>query len=75
VGKEKPLTYRERREWESLPGRIEALEQELAGVHLRMADPDFYKSDPEDIRRAVEASQRIPAEIEALYARWGELER
>jgi ATP-binding cassette subfamily F protein uup len=74
-GKGKPLSFRERREWEALPGRIEALEEELNLLHERMAAPEFFRGDPEAIRRATEESRRIPKEIEALYARWAELDR
>ncbi|MFV2008103.1 MAG: ATP-binding cassette domain-containing protein, partial [Longimicrobiales bacterium] len=36
-GKPKRLSYEERREWTSLPGQIEELEQELHKVHERLA--------------------------------------
>ncbi len=73
--KSKRRTYREEREWEALPARIEGLEATLEEVHRQMAAPEFYRGDPEEIRRVVEESQRLPAEIEALYARWEELDR
>jgi len=74
-GKNKRLTFNEKREWEALPGRIEALEEELSLLHERMSAPDFFKGDPEEIRKATEESQRLPEEIDALYSRWAELER
>jgi len=73
-GKPKRLSFNERREWEGLPGRIEALENELVLLHERMADPEFFKGDPEEIRKASEASQRFPEEIENLFSRWAELD-
>ena len=73
-GKPKRLSFNERREWEGLPGRIEALENELVLLHERMADPEFFKGDPEEIRKASEASQRLPEEIENLFFRWAELD-
>jgi len=73
--KSKRRTYREEREWEAIPARIEQLEASLEEVHRQMAAPEFYRGDPEEIRRVVEESQRLPAEIEALYARWEELDR
>jgi ATP-binding cassette subfamily F protein uup len=69
------LTFRERREREGLPDRIEALEEELRRIHERMAAPGFFKRDPEEIRTATEESQRLTEEIDALYARWAELDR
>ena len=74
-GTAKRLSFHERREWEALPGRIEALEGALRLLHERMAAPGFFKGDPEEIRKATEESQRLPGEIEGLYARWAELDR
>jgi ATP-binding cassette subfamily F protein uup len=74
-GKEKPLSFRERKEWEALPGRIESLEEALRLLHEKMSAPGFFQGNPDEIRRAAEESQRLPEEIEALYARWAELDR
>jgi ATP-binding cassette subfamily F protein uup len=68
------LSYRERQEWEALPGRIEALEGELGSVHEAMADPDFFKGDPEAIRDATLRSESLAKEIEEAYTRWAELD-
>ena len=68
------LTFAERKEWESLPGRIETLEAELGSLHARMADPGFFREGAEAIRAATERSQTIPPEIEAAFARWAELD-
>ena len=74
-GKEERLSFNERREREGLPDRIEALEEELGKLHERMAAPEFFKGDPEAIRRATERSRDLQEEIDALYARWAELDR
>jgi ATP-binding cassette subfamily F protein uup len=74
AGKPKRLNFNERREWEGLPGRIEELEKELVLLHERMGAPDFFKKDPEEIRKATEDSRRLPGEIEALFSRWAELD-
>ena len=70
----KKLTWAEKKEWEALPARIEALEAELEQLHTRMAAPDFFRSDPEEIRAATDRTQEIPGEIEVLFARWAELD-
>ncbi|MDX1763146.1 MAG: ATP-binding cassette domain-containing protein, partial [bacterium] len=41
--KERKLTYKEAKELEELPLRIETLEAELKEVHRLMADPSFYR--------------------------------
>jgi ATP-binding cassette subfamily F protein uup len=38
------LSYKERRELEALPGKIEALEVEQSELHRLMGDGDFYRS-------------------------------
>jgi ABC transport system ATP-binding/permease protein len=70
----KRLGYREGKEWERLPVLIEELERELAELHERMADPEFFRADPEAIREASARSQVLPLEIEAAYERWAELD-
>ncbi len=68
------LSYDQKKEWEALPGRIEALEGELETLHTTMADAAFYRGDAEDIRTATERAQTLPADIEAAYERWAELD-
>jgi ATP-binding cassette subfamily F protein uup len=70
----KKLSFAERKEWEALPARIEALEKELDAIHTRMGDPGFFREGADAIRAATERSQALPAEIEAAFARWAELD-
>ena len=72
---EKPLklTYAERSELDAIPARIEALERELAELHTLMIDPEFYKQDPEGMKRGVERARNVEVEIEAGFKRWAEL--
>lgn len=69
----KKLSYKEKREFEGLPERIETLENELAEVHATLADPDFYSGDSEVIRSTTERVATIEAEIERMMERWAEL--
>ncbi|GMR13102.1 MAG: ATP-binding cassette domain-containing protein [Gemmatimonadota bacterium] len=73
-GKPKRLSYKERQEWTSLPGRIEELEQELHEVHDRLADPAFFQGDPVEIRTVSRRATEIPEEIEQAFERWAELD-
>jgi ABC transport system ATP-binding/permease protein len=73
---EKPrkLSFKERRELEAMPERIEILESEQAALHARMADPSFYKEAGEEVAATQARLDAIEDELEAAYARWGELD-
>jgi ATP-binding cassette subfamily F protein uup len=70
----KKLSYRERRELDGLPARIEALEAEQGALGRTIADPAFYKEPPAAIAQALERVQQIERELADLYARWDALE-
>jgi ATP-binding cassette subfamily F protein uup len=72
--KPKKLTWKERREWEELPARIELLEAELRETHECMADPAFFQKPQEEIRPVIDRSQELPGEVDAAFARWAELD-
>ena len=68
------LTYKETRELEALEETIAALEDEKTAVEATLADPDFYKGDPEEIATTNRRLPAIGTELEAAYARWEALE-
>jgi ATP-binding cassette subfamily F protein uup len=67
-------TNKERQEYEALPGRIEALEQEQQRLSAEVAAPDFYKKPAAEITAAMARLDAIPAELLAAYARWDQLD-
>jgi ATP-binding cassette subfamily F protein uup len=67
-------TNRESAELASLPARIEQLETEQRSLEARMAEPDFYRSAPEEIARVSRRLQEIGAAIEVAFSRWSELD-
>ncbi len=67
-------TFKETRELEALPERIEALEQERDRLHADMADPAYFRAGAEAMQRDKERLSAIEAELTAAYARWEELE-
>jgi len=73
---EKPrrLSFKEQRELEVLPATIEQLEAEQAALHDKMADPLFYQGAGAEIGAAKHRLEQIGEELEAVYARWQELE-
>jgi len=68
------LTFREGKELEALPGRIEKFEQEQNGLYEQMATPVFYTSPGERISRAKARGEELSQELEGAYRRWLELE-
>ena len=68
------LSYKETRELEALPARIEALEVEQASITAALADPAVYR---EQGGRVAELQQRFEAvenELMACLTRWEDLE-
>lgn len=68
------LSYKEKRELETLPAAIEAQEVELEEVQTRLADPGLYKSDPDSVAGLSARLSELEGSLEAAYARWDELE-
>lgn len=68
------LSYKEKRELEELPGKIEILEAEQHELNRKMEDPAFYQQGSEVITNAVNRLEELHNELSALYQRWGELE-
>ncbi|MFP4080532.1 MAG: ABC transporter ATP-binding protein, partial [Ectothiorhodospira sp.] len=62
------------RELETLPGRIEALESELAALQQTLADPGFYQRPKEEIAATQGAMEEKERALAQAYARWEALE-
>ncbi len=76
--KERPrkLSFKEKRELEKLPERIDALEQEQVELHQQMANPDSYKEgDGSLIGTLKKRLEVIETELEVVYQRWEELDQ
>jgi len=75
-GKNKPakLSYKDQRELDELPKRIEALENEQEALHEQMADPSFYQQGGGDIATTKEKMEQVEADLAVAYERWEALE-
>jgi ABC transport system ATP-binding/permease protein len=69
------ISFKQRKELEEMPGRIVALETELAELQQQMSAPEFFKSPPEEVRRVADRAAQIPPELEAAFALWQELDQ
>jgi len=68
------LSYKDQRELDQLPERIESLEAELAARQAALADPALYREDGAKVAAAKAALASIEEMLATAYARWDELE-
>lgn len=68
------LSFREKKDLEELPGRIEALERELAGLGTLLGDGEIYRTDPGRVKAAQERYGLLEKDIADSYARWEDLD-
>ena len=73
---EKPekLSYKDQRELDGLPGKIEKLETEQTQLQATMGEPDFYQQSHERVTATLERMQAVEEELETCYGRWEALE-
>ncbi|HSN34434.1 MAG TPA: ATP-binding cassette domain-containing protein, partial [Ideonella sp.] len=67
------LSYKEQRELDELPGRIEALEAEQKALGEFLARPESYTAEPDRAMQAQTRHARIDDELLAAMERWEEL--
>ncbi len=72
--KPKKLSFNDKKELDSLPKKIEDLETQIAAIHEKMADPEFYKGDPAAISETSDKAQALDLQLQQAYTRWEELE-
>jgi ATP-binding cassette subfamily F protein uup len=69
------LSFKEQRELQELPARIEALEIEQTTLAARMNDPEYFKRDARELRIDQERTQVIESDLLELLERWDQLEK
>ena len=69
------LNYKERRELEALPERIETLEAEQEQLYEMLSDPELYRQEGEEIAQLQAKLARIAQALEDAYIRWEQLEQ
>jgi ATP-binding cassette subfamily F protein uup len=74
--KEKPrkLTFKEQKELDALPGRIEELDAEQRQLIATMGDPAFYRESGGKVAKTKARLEQVEKELAAAYQRWEELE-
>ena len=68
------LSYRDQRELDALPARIEALEGERDALLASMSEPAFYQREGSAIRAVQTQLEQLEQALETAYALWASLE-
>jgi ATP-binding cassette subfamily F protein uup len=72
--KSKKLSYKEQRELETLPQLIEQLEAEQKAIGERLADPDLYKNQSNEVQRLNARFAEIDALLLENLEKWEAIE-
>ncbi|MBB4615560.1 ATP-binding cassette subfamily F protein uup [Novosphingobium taihuense] len=67
------LSYKDQRDYELLPKRIEELDAAIARGEAQLADPDLYAKDPKKFDSLMAALEKVRADKDAAEERWLEL--
>jgi ATP-binding cassette subfamily F protein uup len=70
TAKPRKLSFKEQREFDELPGRIEGLEAEQARLATLLADATAYTRDPKGVAEAQTRVTRIDDELLQAMERW-----
>ncbi len=68
------LSFKDARELEQLPAKIEQLELDVEGLTAAMNDPSFYTRSSAEVTAHTQQLTKVQAELDAAYARWQELD-
>ena len=68
--KQTKLSYKDQRDYELLPARIEELEAAIAKGETILADPDLYTADPQKFATISKGIENARTEKDAAEERW-----
>jgi ATP-binding cassette subfamily F protein uup len=72
--KKKKLSYKDQREYDLLPEKLEQLEQEIDHLNTEISGADFYTQDSEKVQATLQRLQDKETELEHAFERWEALE-
>ncbi|ATW05251.1 ATP-binding cassette domain-containing protein [Sphingorhabdus sp. YGSMI21] len=73
AGSSKKLSYKDQRDYDLLPARIEAIEQRMAEIEKTLADPDLYTRDFPRFEALTKENSALIDEKDEAEMRWLEL--
>lgn len=68
------LSFKEQRELDAMPAKIEKLEAEEKELYALCTDLNFYQKDPKDIAQTKARLEAVGEELRQAYERWEYLE-
>ena len=68
------LSFKEKQELEQLPTQLASLEQEQTEIQNKLADVNFYKTEPDAAKQCQIRITQIEEELLEKLARWEDLE-
>ena len=68
--KKKKLGFNEKRELDSLPEKIESMEQQHEELEQRISKNDFYQLDKETISKTMDKMKQLQLDLQTAYERW-----
>jgi len=74
TGKPRKLSFKEQRELETLPRRIEEIETRQKELHALMADPSYYQKPREELTAVADELEQLEEELMEKFDRWESLE-
>lgn len=72
--KQRKLSYKDQRELDALPGRIDALEARQGELENQVATPTFYQGDHTEVEKVLAELTQVQEDLESAFERWSELE-
>jgi len=68
------LTYKDQRELDALPARLETLEAQKSEIEAAVNAADFYSRPYDQVAGVLEELKTLTQQIDVAYSRWSELE-
>ncbi|AAZ28264.1 MULTISPECIES: ATP-binding cassette ATPase Uup [Colwellia] len=72
--KKKKLSFKDARELEMLPGKIDELESLIDSLQAQVNDADFFSQDEKITQKVLNQLAESESNLEVVYARWQELD-
>jgi ATP-binding cassette subfamily F protein uup len=72
--KKSRLSYKEQRELDAMPEKIQRLEDEQLQLQAALADANLFKEEPQRGTVTLQRLQSLAAELDSAYSRWAALE-